>query len=197
MKAVSGKFVLRISPKLHLLLRNRSLKMGISLNEICLRILSSSSHQNRMVQNAPSSLLTADFMGVVVRHWRKYLQTIVLFGSAVRNEMTEASDVDLLFVLKKEFSLTRQFYREWDAFFEKHQHLLLHTREVTAQFVQLPTSVLEAGGLWYETAAEGEILWERGKEVSRFYRDIRLAMTTGKIRRRISHGHPYWIKGDS
>ena len=54
-----------------------------------------------------------------------------------------------------------------------------------------------AGSLWYEAAIEGSVLWEHTHKVSFFLQTVRKAMAAGKIQRRLSHGHPYWIKLDS
>ena len=195
MKRTSGKFVLRIPHELHLTLRKRSEKLGISLNSLCTEILSSST--SPVTAATPSfytEFVPTSFLEELIEKWKDKICGVVLFGSVVRKEETEKSDVDLLLILKDDVSLERQLYSEWDSFYEKYRSLPTPLREISPQFVKLPKDPSEAGGLWYDIALEGTCLWQSNRIIFDVLQKIRGAMAEGHIKRCFSHGHPYWIK---
>lgn len=195
MDKISGKFVLRIPHKLHLALRKRSEKLGMSLNSLCSEILSSSALP------APSSassfyteFIPSPFLEVLIEKWKDKVCGILLFGSVVRKEETEKSDIDLLLVLKEDMDLDRQLYRDWDHFYEKVQRSVTPLREISPQFVKFPKDPLQAGSLWYDVALQGVVLWQSNETLFHVLQKLREAIADGKIKRCFSHGHPYWIK---
>ncbi len=114
---------------------------------------------------------------------------IILFGSHVRGEGLKHSDIDLLIVLKDEVELTRELYSEWDRNFLKY-------KDISPQFVKLPKDPLGAGGLWYEVALEGIVLWQSDNRILQFLWHLRQVIASRKVIRSFSYGHPYWIKID-
>lgn len=186
----SGKFVLRIPPKLHQQLRLASSREKKSLNHYCSQLLQSATQPAAMddvyqvaVQAITTELHRHDINAIGI--W--------LFGSAARGTSTERSDIDLLIVLKAGSAIERKLYRVWD---EKVASKLaaLGWSHASPQFVVVPENLELAGGLWFEVGVEGIRLWEDGSSVSRFMYQIRAAMAQGEIERRFSHGHPYWIR---
>lgn len=116
------------------------------------------------------------------------LEGVALFGSTVRGEETEESDVDLLIVLRKGSAIDRSLYDRWDEAFGKED------RKVSPHFVAFPVSVNDVGSLWYEVALEGVVLLDREGTLGRFLAAIRRRMAEGVIQRKWSSGHPYWVE---
>jgi predicted nucleotidyltransferase len=192
MSVASGKFVVRIPPQLHIELKEEANRQGRSLNQICMARLGGGGNASPDGQeNAIPSLISRRLIDAILKRWGDGLVGLLLFGSAVRGEATKASDLDLLLVLSPAIRLGRGLYHEWDLLLDT-----LDSREcrISPQFVVLPASVASAGGLWYEVAIEGVVLWERNLTVSGFLRRVREAIVGGEIRRAMIHGNPYWIK---
>jgi len=195
MNRASGKFVIRISPELHRRLREEAAQASQSLNQLCIRKLqaqagiSGDEFDSRVRHGAVASGL----VDAIVKRWEAELVGLVLFGSAARGEATEASDIDLLLVMGPETPIARACYRSWDEFRRAYSGERDLDR-ISVHFVRLPETVRDAGGLWYEAALDGIVLWERGKLMARFLGSVREAMGLGMIRRRMLHGSPYWLK---
>ena len=129
---------------------------------------------------------------MVKSKWGKNLLGILLFGSQVTGEATASSDTDFLIVLSDEVPLTRSLYRYWD------EHLVSdETASINPQFVHLPKSPHETGGLWFEAAMAGEILWDNGGVIRKFLEDVKKRVAADEIRRYWSNGQPYWAWRDS
>ncbi len=195
MNPASGKFVIRMPAALHRQLREEAIRTRQSLNQLCVRKLQA----HVSVLSGPGSpqvqqgIVSCDLVEAIVKRWETELTGLVLFGSAARGDATEGSDIDLLLVMAPEAPITRACYRAWDDFSREHSGAWDLDR-ISAHFVQLPGEVRDAGGLWYEASLDGIVLWDRGRQVMRFFGSVREAMGQGKIRRRMLHGSPYWIK---
>ncbi len=170
------------------------MRRGLSLNQFCVRVLEGFG-RDELVGNwsGSSSFLPSHFLQQLVVRWESELVGIVLFGSRARGESTAGSDIDLLLVFNPGFRLSRRLYTEWDSML-KDSLEETPRREISPHFVVLPAGPVEAGGLWYEIAIEGTVVWEQALRVSRLLTSIRKAMIRGDIERAIIHGHPYWIK---
>lgn len=179
-KVPSGKFVVRVSPDLHSRLRERAREIGWSLNQVVVE---------RLLE-AKVRTAEPEFSWILNR-WPNRVLGIIKFGSQVRGEATTGSDIDFLIVLDDQQPLSPQLYREWD------QVRPVHLARWTPQFVHLPSEIKEAGSLWFEVALEGEILWEQDNSVREFIYRLKDAIATGKLVRRWSNGHPYWIRNFS
>jgi len=169
-KEPSGKFVLRLPKELHRSLKNDAFESGQSLNEVCLKKLLAEEVRDSSDQANP-----------------------VLFGSGARGELTADSDIDLLIVLESGFPISRSLYRDWDRFWETTD-IDDGGRQISPHYVSLPKGIADAGGLWYEVAIEGIIIWESKLRISRFLRLIRRAIASGHIERIARQGYSYWIK---
>ena len=194
MEKLSGKFVLRISEKLHFALRKHSEKQGTSLNSLCTDILTSSLTSSSAASFSYSKSLPSPFLEKLIETWKDKLCGIILFGSVARKEETEKSDIDLLLILKESIELNRHLYREWDHFYEPLKHSLHLFKEISPQFVTLPKDPFQVGSLWYDVALQGQVLWYSNEDIFLALQKIREAIADGKIKRCFSHGHPYWIK---
>jgi len=195
MEELSGKFVIRMSGALHGRLKQEATRSGQSLNQLCVARLQASGKRFTRAGEAPAyaCLFPTAFIDKIVRRWHGDLVGLILFGSAARGDDTDDSDTDLLLVMKPGARIARELYRLWDEFCRESGGGQDWDR-ISPHFVSLPGSVQEAGGLWYEAALDGIALWERDRQVSRFLRSVREAMGQGRIRRRMLHGSPYWIK---
>lgn len=193
MKLPSGKFVIRLDPSLHARLRTICQTTQVSLNHLCVEQIKT------LVASDANSIASVQRFGISVAELQKLLgrngfkiSSCLVFGSAVRGESTTRSDIDLLFVLSPGEHLSRDLYTQWDKkiapFFVKRV-----VREVSPQFVNLPTEVDGAGSLWLEAAIEGVILWDNENSLSNFLIVLRSWIASGQARRKLSHGHPYWI----
>lgn len=189
----SGKFVLRLPESLHKNLRKVSERHGISLNELCKRELESAMSPNRKINSENKNQLISDsLIEKISEVWKKELLAIILFGSAVREELREDSDLDLMIVLKEDSPITRSLYKTWQEELSFLAEQGLH--EVSPHFVSLSKNALSVGSIWLEVALEGQILWEKDFSVSRFIVSLRKLIAEGKIRRYYSENQAYWVK---
>lgn len=182
-KRPSGRFVLRIDPGLHSALRQAAGASGTSLNDYCARKLA-----------APFGNLgaLAEATEVVARAAELFgegLLGVAAFGSWARREQTESSDVDVLVVLERRVPLTRKMYRAWD-----RTPLTWNGRPVEPHFVHLPAADEAAPGLWAEVALDGVVLFERDLRLSARLVTVRHDIVSGRIVRKLVHGHAYWIE---
>jgi len=195
MKEPSGRFVIRMSGALHGRLRDEAMRTGQSLNQLCVSKLQAGGGPCTVPGEAMAhaSLIPAGFLDKTVRRWHGDLLGVILFGSAARGDATGHSDIDLLLVLRPDKPVTRDLYRFWDDFCRECGGTQDLSR-ISPHFASLPGSVREAGGLWYEVALDGTPMWEQDHLVSRFLGSVRECMSRGKIRRRMLHGSPYWVR---
>jgi len=183
----SGKFVLRTGPELHKRLRTEALSLGVSLNELCVRKLSSNGFTNDHFADLG---LDRKFLESVVRSFPSKPLAIVLFGSFARRQSGPQSDLDLLIVFTKGTSLTRSLYDCFDDCAD-----IAHFRHVpNPHLVCLPDHAEDAGSIWLEVAMDGIVLWENGSDVSSFIRDLREYILGGSIIRKSAYGQPYWLR---
>ncbi len=195
MKQCSGKFVIRMPAGLHGRLKQEALRTGKSLNQFCVaKLLRNDALPGRSAAaTAQSNLISPDFLDKTVQWWQGDLVGLLLFGSAARGDATDGSDIDLLLIMRPGVKITRDLYRRWEEFCRQYAGTP-DQGEISPHFVKLPASVQEAGGLWYEVALDGIVLRECDHQISRFLGSVREAMGQGRIRRRVVHGSPYWIK---
>ena len=111
---------------------------------------------------------------------------LVLFGSMARGQQTASSDIDLLIVLNRSTILDRDVYSRWKLG-------RFAGREIAPLFVHLPADGERVGGLWLEVALDGVVLFDRDLRVTRFLSRVRNLVAGGRVRRMITHGHPYWV----
>ncbi|MCY4003100.1 MAG: toxin-antitoxin system HicB family antitoxin [Rhodospirillales bacterium] len=174
--ACSGRFLLRIDPSLHAVLRRAAAAHGLSLNALCARRLA------RPMGTLPSFPVASETLqranGVV----GGALIGIAVFGSWVRGEPTDASDVDVLVVVDENVPITRALYRRWD-----EEPVRWEGRPVDPHFARLPTGRRPPSALWAEVAIDGMVLTERELLVSAH-------LAAGRLRRRTVHGQGYWTE---
>ncbi|MBI2083255.1 MAG: toxin-antitoxin system HicB family antitoxin [Deltaproteobacteria bacterium] len=183
----SGKFVLRIEPKFHRLLSQEAKRNKTSLNNLCASLLKKGLEKGEPV--AEKFAFLKPTVDQLKDHFGKNLLGVLVFGSQVTGEATESSDWDLLIILSNEIALTRSLYRWWD-----EEATLLGTIIVNPQFVHLPASLEEAGGLWFETACASHVMWEQGRVITDCLDQLREFIASDRVRRYWSQGQPYWVR---
>lgn len=178
----SGRFVLRIEPELHAVLKEAAREAGLSLNDYCTRKLI-----------APGANVAGPGAEVLERAASRFgpsLVGVVAYGSWVRGEAADGSDVDVLVVVDATVEVVRELYRAWD-----EEPLWWEGRPVEVHFVRLPEAAEPLSGLWAEAALDGVVHFERGLVVSRRLASMRRRLVAGDITRRRVHGQPYWVEG--
>lgn len=177
---LSGKFVLRVDPKLHKSLRDEASKKGESLNSLCVRKISGG-----------TTIETSPWQNIVERIKAEFQPVgIVLFGSVARGEQNSKSDIDLLIVLAGGDSVSRESYKRWD-------RLAQVSEKFSPQFVHLPKANEAVGSIWLENAIEGEILYDQADTLKKTFLEIRRKIALGFYVRKQSHGQFYWVRQDS
>lgn len=176
----SGRFVLRIDPDLHALLREAARAAGTSLNDYCSRKLA-----------APIGPMDPGAVAVVERASSvlgRSLLGVVAFGSWARGEAAASSDLDVLLIADDRVPIVRALYRSWD----DGPALRWDGHEVTPHFVHFPSKTI-VSGLWAEVAMDGLVLFERELVVSRQLASVRRRILRGEISFRVAGGQRYWV----
>jgi len=197
MKQPLATMILRIPSSLHQQLKEDARSAELSLNKHCRSLLS----KKRKNSSAEESHILGEDRGHshrmslqkltarVLETWGDNLQGLAIFGSFARGRETDSSDIDLLVVLNRKMTLDRDIYSRW----QLHR---FDGREVSPLFVQIPSEKGRIGGLWFEVALDGIVLFDKGLRLNRFLSHVRNLIVDGQVKRRITHGHPYWVHSD-
>ena len=169
--------MLRLDPELHKRAKKSAANTGISLNEFCVKAIEAS-----VTGLGQESAL----IGRLKTMFGSSLLGVLLFGSVSRGTQRENSDIDLLLVLDEDVPLVRSLYTRWD----KEE---LDPR-LSPHFVHRPLTVDDAGSIWLETAIDGIVLFEADRSLSVLLRDLRHAVLSGDLQRKIAYGHAYWVR---
>ncbi len=196
MKSSRATLILRVPSSLHQQLKQEARSADLSLNRFCRRLLSRRTTDFE-TEGAPMSMTLGagrpdrpeslqDLSAGVLETWADRVAGLVLFGSFARGRQTANSDIDLLVVLNRSVTLDRDIYSRWRA-------CKFEGREVAPLFVQIPGEGERIGGLWFEVALDGIVLFDRELHLSRFLAHVRDLVAGGRVRRKVTHGHPYWV----
>lgn len=178
-----GKFILRVTPALHMRLKKDAQLAGCSLNEYCGQVLESGATGLRMDDKFARELVSR-----AKRILGDALLGVIVYGSWVRGEAGDSSDVDVMLVTDASVTITRSLVAQWD-----EQPMTYEQRPVEAHFVTLPPLGQSVSGLWAELSIDGIIVYERGFHVSRLLAHARSEIASGRLQRRRSHGQNYWV----
>jgi predicted nucleotidyltransferase len=179
----SGKFLLRLDPALHRHLKGVAVKTGLSLNELCVRVLAAGCSERLLTTNGVAAAVT-----VAHEIHKNDLLGLVLYGSWIRQTATSGSDVDLLIVLRSHIAVSRRLYKNWD-----QRDLQIDHHAVQPTIVALPDPDSKPTGFWAEIATEGFLLYDRDLSVSNHLMRVRHAIAVGMLRRESIHGQGYWV----
>ena len=190
MGALSGRFVVRVSPRLHGALRERAARRGVSLNELCRGALAAAVDVEVGGATTESALPEHGMLARITDSFGPDIVGVILFGSRARGTAGPYSDWDILLAMAPGTTLSRELYRTWDERIDRS------TREplVNPHFIHLP-SPAGGGSLWLEAALHGKVLWQRDTGLTRRLASARERMAAGQVRRRIAYGTPYWVHG--
>jgi len=196
MNSPRATLLLRIPLSLHQRLKQEARTADVSLNKHCHALLNRKAGDASVASNpgasthaaGPSRRITPlnELTAKVVETWGGEIEGLVLFGSFARGRQTANSDIDLLVVLNSDVTLDRDVYSRW----EIHK---FDGREVAPLFVRIPRKEESVGGLWFEVALDGIVLYDRDLRLSRFLSRVRDLVAAGTVQRKITHGHPYWV----
>ena len=142
----------------------------------------------------------------------KDLVGVVAFGSRARGDACAQSDLDLLVVLDERVPITRELYRRWDRETLGQSPARrganapgpeggpgpaspTGTVHADVHFACLPPPGEERPGIWADLACEGVVLEDRDGRLEACLEAYRRAIRAGRLERRESHGHPYWVPG--
>ncbi len=172
----SGRFVLRLPPAFHKQLKRTAQAGGISLNDLCLRLLSGG-----VARETP----LGGIVDRVVLESGDALAGLVIFGSYARGSEQATSDIDVLIVVDQ--PVTRSMYATWDA-----GSIRLNGHVVEPHYVSMPDRAGPITSLWAEVAMEGAVAYDPSLRISRYLTHVRHAILNGGLVRRVAQGKPYW-----
>ena len=178
----SGRFVLRLDPGLHAVLRAAARDAGLSLNEYCARKLAAPLGNLVELEEATAIVKRAAML------YGDRLLAVAAFGSWVRGEHRPDSDADVLVVLDQGVVLRRHLYDDWDG-----EPLTLGGLPVEVHLVHPPVDPRRASGLWAEVALDGVVLFERRLVLSRLLARVRRGILAGRVVHREAGGQTYWV----
>lgn len=174
--------LIRLSHDLKSSLVSEAEHKGISLNELCCQKLRSP---------APHEYIRSPEIAAAIEQahaiCKSSLLGVVLFGSWARGSPNDRSDIDLLFVLKPDYKITRSMYQLW----QENQ-----IGNCEPHFVCLPQASSHISGLWAEIAIDGVVLIDPAIMIQRYLMGIRRLIAEGKIRAKKIHGQNYWIHSE-
>lgn len=116
------------------------------------------------------------------------LAGVVAFGSWMRGEATNRSDIDALVVLHPNVPIVRALYRDWD----RDGEIEWGGVPLDVHFARLPT---RASAFWGELALDGTVAFERGGAVSEALASAKAEIAAGRLRCVQLHGGRCWIDG--
>lgn len=186
MNGYSGRFVLRIPSELHKKLTDISTRQNASLNQICILLLNKGL---AAAETKPDDFIKFDpVIEKLKSRFKDKLIGVALFGSQVKGEATASSDIDMLVVLDDSVSLNRALYSWWDS------EMVWNDGELNPHFILYPKDIQCVGGLWFEVALSGKIIYQKDIIIDQLFSKLKKFVADGGARRYISNGHPYWIK---
>ena len=191
MGALSGRFVVRVTPRLHGALRERADRLGVSLNEVCRGALAAAVDAEAGGATTESALPERGMLVRITDSYRPDIVGVILFGSRAQGTAGPDSDWDILLVMARGTPLSRDLYRTWDERIDRGARVPI----VSPHFIHLP-SPAGGGSLWLEAALHGQVLWQRDAGLTRRLARARERIAAGQVCRRIAYGTPYWVHGE-
>lgn len=182
----SGKFVLRLPTELHGKLVKISKSKNLSLNTLCNRLIVSGLGVKSEDEDIPPECI--EITKQLRKKFKDKLIGVMLFGSYIKGESTESSDIDILIVIDKNIPIVRSLYSWWDTTIKWSGE-----KVVSPHFVKYPKDPKDVSGIWLEVAGTNIILFEKGSKITKIVAALKNLISSGGVRRYISNGHPYWV----
>lgn len=174
----SRRILLRLSANLHEQAKDRARAAGISLNRFL----------ERCVARGLADSVPENAVGVVIEAAQKAycdgFLGLLLFGSQARGDVHDASDTDLLLIVRDSIRIERAMYRTWDAMLPAG--ISLHISHV-------PSDLSDPGSLWLECALDARILYDPSGVLGKTLQTVKELILSGAFTRRITHGQGYWV----
>jgi len=185
-----SKFILRIPLVIHTRLKLLASENNLSLNSLCQKLL-----EEGIRKKTSFGVSAEGEFEILVQQARKIFEEdllgIVAFGSYIRSQASESSDIDLLIILKPNRKIEKALYTEWYRLSE--QTKIQSSFPISVHFVVLPDDTFKCSNLWLEIGLEGIIIWDPTWTVNRFLIKVRKFISDGLVSFRLSHGQRYWI----
>ncbi len=179
--------MIRVGAERHARLRDEALNLGISLNELCVQLIDRSMG---LESSADMPLIRS-----LQREFKSDLIAIALFGSQVRGEARESSDIDVLIVLHSKHEITRDLYRRWDRLQRESPEIF--GSKLSPHFVSFFETSQRPTSLWLEVALDAKIIFDTEDRLHHQLLALRREIASGKMRRKKTHGHSYWERAES
>lgn len=179
--------MIRVGAERHARLRDEALNLGISLNELCVQLM------DRSLGVDSSSEFP--LVKALKREFRSDLIAIAFFGSQVRGDARESSDIDVLIVLHSKREITRDLYRQWDRLQRESPEIFIS--KISPHFLSLSETSQQPTSLWLEVALDAKIIFDTEDRLHHQLLALRHEIASGKMRRKKTHGHFYWERAES
>lgn len=188
MQGETSSIIVRLSAKNHRQLKAAALNQGLSLNKLCQKLLGEKESFDKRELKEPIEPDLGTTVRLAVRqildHYKDVVVGIILYGSVARGQQRENSDVDLLVVVDQSRKIDRDIYS---------LNFRLGSKELSPFFVHLPDAEQDFRGIWLEVAMDGIVLFDRDLSVSKYLSLARYAIASGKVTRKTTYGHSYWV----
>ena len=175
------RVLLRLPAALHRAVTRAARERALSFNEYCVRRLQAPPEQDgASAARAVLSHQARELFGEAV-------VGLVVIGSWIRGEAARSSDIDVLVVLSREVSITRDLYRQWD-----EVPLEADGRPFDVHFVHVPLPGSRPTAVWCEAAVDGRVWYDADGSLARYLNEVRRAIADGRLVRATVHGQTYW-----
>lgn len=172
------RILLRLSPNLHEQAKERARAARVSLNTFL----------ERCVAQGLADSVPEDAVGVIIQAAQKAygggFLGLLLFGSQARGDVHDASDTDLLLVVRDTIRIERAMYRTWDA---------LLPEGISLHIAHVPSDLSNPGSLWLECALDARILFDPAGLLGKTLHTVKELILSGAFTRRTTHGQGYWV----
>lgn len=64
---------------------------------------------------------------------------------------------------------------------------------ISVNISNLPKTARDAGSLWLECALDAQVIYDPSSQIKTMLSSIRELITSGKVRRHVTHGQGFWV----
>lgn len=178
MQKYQSRILLRLTSNIHAKLKARATERGRSINSLI---------EQYVIQGLNSGVDHETWEALkkeAKRLYKKNLIGLLLFGSQARGDVHDQSDTDILIVVTPNIRIERDLYRPWDSRLADN---------ISVNITNLPKTATDAGSLWLECALDAQIIYDPSAQIKTMLSCIRELITSGKVRRHVTHGQGFWV----